>query len=173
MLMLIVFPIIVLTLILWPSIIICYPSKSMLLNGLRGPSVMWVQNGDHNSSFFFHNCVCIHKHYNSISHITDSNGHSFIDRPSIEQVVLNFYFGLWFESSYNNFLDILNARLNDLHTISASDFDFLTHVVTKNEIYQTLLSHPYGRIPGPDDLHVEFYHFFFWNEIRDHLHLVV
>lgn len=45
---------------------------------------LWVQDEDNNYGFF-HNCVRIRKHFNTISHIMDASGRVFTDRHGIEQ----------------------------------------------------------------------------------------
>lgn len=52
--------------------------------------LMWINNGDINSSFF-HNCAHIIKNKNSIFDIIDANGHVQNDKDKIKSVFLNHY----------------------------------------------------------------------------------
>lgn len=49
----------------------------------------WVHAGDLNTSFF-HRCASIHRNFNFISHISDDNGNTFMDRSNIEDTFLHF-----------------------------------------------------------------------------------
>lgn len=129
--------------------------------------LQWVQDGDHNTGFF-HNCVRFRKHVNSISHILDANGNVCFGHQGIEQVFVDFYSKLWSESDPKNVSDVCFALPDDLISLSDCDADFLVKDVSKNEVFQTLISLPSGKSPGPDGLNVEFYRFF-WDVVGDHL----
>lgn len=133
--------------------------------------LQWVQDGDHNTGFF-HNCVRFRKHVNSISHILDANGNVCFGHQGIEQVFVDFYSKLWSESDPKNVSDVCFALPDDLISLSDCDADFLVKDVSKNEVFQTLISLPSGKSPGPDGLNVEFYRFF-WDVVGDHLFDVV
>lgn len=75
-----------------------------------------------------------------MSHIMDASGKILTNRQDIEHGFLDFHTNLWNNSSKRNFSNVLNAFPNDLYSISSSDSDFLTQEVSKNEIFQTLIS---------------------------------
>lgn len=83
-----------------------------------------------------------------------------LDRNNIEQVFLGFYSNLWNDPFGRNFNDVLSALPANLNVISPNDCEFLTREVSKNEIYQTLLSFSLGKSPGPNGLNAEFYQYF-------------
>lgn len=72
-----------------------------------------------------------------------------------------------------NFTNILQVLSDDLATVSDKDCEMPTKEVTKNEIYQSLQSFPSTKSPGPNGLNVEFYNFFFWHDVGDHLYFAV
>lgn len=60
-----------------------------------------------------------------------------------------FYSNLWKAPSTDNFLDVFNALPNDLPKISESDGQFLTHPITQEEVYLTILDLPSGMLLIP------------------------
>lgn len=66
------------------------------------------------------------------------------------------------------FYHILEAILDDLHTLTFDQVLSLNKPITKDEIYKTLFSILEGKSPGLDGLNVEFYKFF-WDNLGDHL----
>lgn len=82
--------------------------------------LMWVQCGDHSTSFF-HNFDRFRNHYNNILHILDPNGSCFTDRQGIEQVYSDSFSNIWSEPFDNTVVDVLQALLNDLLFISSRD----------------------------------------------------
>lgn len=72
---------------------------------------MSVQNGDYNTGFF-HNSVHSHNHFNSISHISDSNGSTFTKWEDVVTIFTSSYNNLWSISGGLSFLDTVNALPN-------------------------------------------------------------
>lgn len=74
----------------------------------------------------------------------DFNCDTFTDTSSIKKVFVDFYLKLCTNLSHSSFSDILNALPSDLHTILDNGCDFLICDISKDEIFQTLLSPPSG-----------------------------
>lgn len=92
--------------------------------------LMWVHNGENNSSFFF-NTICFRTHYNSISNIMDFNGNIFTDHPNISRTFVRHFSDLWLDPSNDQFQEILNDLPNELPQISFCEGEELIRDVTK------------------------------------------
>lgn len=116
---------------------------------------MWVLNRDNNSSFI-HNSIRFHNHYNTISHISDFDGNISTQWEGIEQIFVNFFLDYGRILQEKNFV-LFHALLNDLFLVSDIDCEIITGEVTKDEVYQALLSLPSSK--SPDGFNTEFNHF--------------
>lgn len=56
---------------------------------------------------------------------------------------------------------MFNALLDDLPKLSPIDCDLLTHKVSREEVYLTVLDLPLGKRPRPDGFKAEFFFFIF------------
>lgn len=63
--------------------------------------IFWAHNGYCNT-FLFHNFVRMQNHFNTITHISDSNGNIFYDRPNFERVFIEYFRNLWIEPAPSN-----------------------------------------------------------------------
>lgn len=86
-----------------------------------------------------------------ISHITDSNGHTFFDRMEIEHVFTDYFEELWTDHSPSSFSKIFQALPSDLPKISKNAGTLITRNITKLEVHhQDLLSLPNKKSLGSD-----------------------
>lgn len=153
-----------------------YNSDNMLrrhisLKWTQRSRLFWVHDGDLNTTFF-HSYAHINRCINTIIHIFDCNANTYFDRDGIESVFLNFYTQLWANAFEYSFTSLLHAFPPNLPYISSSDRDLLTRNVIKIEIYNTLMSLPSSKNPGPDGFNVVFYKLF-WHDIEDSLFNVI
>lgn len=121
--------------------------------------LLWVKDGDRNSRFF-HNFTRIRSHINHISQIANHHGNITSDRFGIEDAFLQFYSNLWSSSNDIDFTEVLHALPFDLPQISETNAQLLICLVTREEVYETLMDLPTGKSRGPDEFNVEFYCFF-------------
>lgn len=81
--------------------------------------LLWVQNGDNNSSFFF-NSVHFRNHYNSITNILDLNSVIHTDHMGITCTFVSFFSDLWNDPFGVSHQELANLLPNEIPQLSTT-----------------------------------------------------
>lgn len=101
----------------------------------------------------------IRRHNNLISSIVDGEAFATTDKQQIDAVFYNHFSSIWSNPNSKSFDQILESIPNDVPAINSSHIDSLNVVVTRVEVYNTIISLPKGKSLGPYGMNAEFYNF--------------
>ncbi|XP_026378631.1 uncharacterized protein LOC113273078 [Papaver somniferum] len=119
------------------------PHNSMLKQKARN---QWLVEGSSNTTFF-HNSIRIRRSSNTISELTDSDGHTISDYDQLRDHVVQFY-----EEKFNGHESDLDASLFDYENVGISEEESLVmdRIPTPDEIKQAVFDLGVDSAPGPD-----------------------
>lgn len=124
--------------------------------------VLWLKDGDRNSSFF-HKKASQRKQRNTIRQIINEDGVCFTKRKDIEKIMVN-YFQELFKSEGSHGTEAVVNAVNTRVTKHMNDL--LTRPFTENEIVKALRQMHPSKAPGPDGMNPFFYQKF-WNVVSN------
>ncbi|XP_026437256.1 uncharacterized protein LOC113335410 [Papaver somniferum] len=124
--------------------------NSMLKQKARN---QWLVEGSSNTTFF-HNSIRTRRSSNTISELTDSDGHTISDYDHLCDHVVQFY-----EDKFNGHESDLDASLFDYEHVGISEEDSLVmdRIPTPDEIKQAVFDLGADSAPGPDGFSGCFY----------------
>ncbi|CAN1303427.1 Transposon TX1 uncharacterized 149 kDa protein, partial [Linum perenne] len=119
--------------------------------------IRYIAEGDQNSSFF-HRSVKVRTTFNTIRHITSSDGHTIVDPDGIVAEFVGFYknlLGTENSSVVPPSVETLKSTLNKF--LTSDHCSILCKEVTKDEIKQVMFRMDGNHAAGPDGFNANFY----------------